>query len=104
MSEAGMDGSALLEALFELANRAGVEVRILSAAAAAAENAPSGSTAGRVGQRIWVILAPDDPPLHQAGVLAGALARYRAEFLEDHFVPPGVRNFIDRAGADPGAR
>jgi len=92
-----MDGAALLEALLELADRGEFEVRILSAFASAADNAPSGSAACRVGSRIWVILAPDDPPLHQARVLAGALGRYRAEFLENHFVPPGVRDFIERA-------
>lgn len=93
-----MDGSSLLEALLELSDRAEFEVRILSAHASAAENAPNGSAACRVGQRIWVILAPDDPPLHQAKVLAGALGHYRAEFLENHFVLPAVRDFIDRAG------
>jgi hypothetical protein len=94
---AGMDGASLLEGLLELADRAEFEVRILSASSAAADNAPRGSAACRVGHRIWVILAPDDPPLHQARVLAGALGRYRAEFLEDHFVAPGIRDFIDRS-------
>jgi hypothetical protein len=34
--------------------------------------------------------------MHQAKVLAGALARYRAGFLEARFLPPALREFIDR--------
>jgi hypothetical protein len=41
-------------------------------------------------------LAPDDPALHQAEVLAGALGRYRADFIEKNFIPPGVREFVER--------
>ena len=32
---------------------------------------------------------------------AAALARFRSEFLEAHFVAPAVREFIDRAGQRP---
>jgi hypothetical protein len=95
-SPSGMDPRDLLEGLLELAAAAELEVRLLSVAASAAENAPSGSSACRVGQQIWVVLAPADPPMHQAKVLAGALARYRAGFLEARFLPPALREFIDR--------
>ena len=95
MAELGMEHGSLLEALLELADRTQLEVRVLSAASASAEFSPTGSAACRVGDRIWVVLAPDDPALHQAEVLAGALGRYRADFLEKNFVAPGVRDFID---------
>jgi hypothetical protein len=91
-----MHARDLLEALLGLADAAELEVRILSAASQAAEFGPSESAACRVGERIWVVLAPDDPPDHQAAVLARALARYRGEFLEARFVPPGIRDFIER--------
>ena len=96
MAEPGMDARDLLEALLALADAAELEVRILSGSRTAAEFAPTESAACRVGSRIWVVLAPDDPPDHQAAVLAGALARYRAEFLEARFVAPAIRDFIER--------
>jgi hypothetical protein len=85
----------LLEALLELANRAELEVRVLSRTGSGAEFQPTESAACRVGVRIWVVLAPDDPPARQAEVLAGTLARYRRDFLEESYVAPAVRSFID---------
>lgn len=99
MPETGMEPRALLEALLELADRADLEVRVLSATGSGAEFRPTESAACRVGERIWVVLAPSDPPRHQAQVLAGALSRFRADFLEDTFVPPGIREFLDRTAA-----
>lgn len=96
------ESAALLEGLLELAAAAELEVRVLSAAARAQENAPKESAACRVGARIWVVLSPDDPPEHQARVLAGALVRHRAEFLEGRFVTPALRDFLDRV--DPELR
>ncbi|MEM9175399.1 MAG: hypothetical protein AAGC67_09195 [Myxococcota bacterium] len=102
MVDGGMREKDLLEALLALAHDAELEVRVLSSHAAAAENAPTQSAAARVGARIWVVLAPNDPPAHQARVLAETLARHRAEFLEGRFVPPALRDFIDRV--DPQER
>ena len=96
MAEIGMEHESLLEALLELADRAQLEVRVLSAASASLEFSPTGSAACRVGDRIWVVLAPDDPAFHQAEVLAGALGRYRADFLEKNYIAPGVREFVER--------
>jgi hypothetical protein len=87
----------LLEALLELASRADLEVRVLSKASSAAEHGPQESASCRVGSRIWVVLAPDDPPAHQVHVLAGALGRYRSDFLEQTYVAPAVRAVVDRA-------
>ena len=96
MADSAMDPRHLLEALLELAERAVLEVRILSASASAQhEFRPQESAACRVGERVWVVLAPDDPPRHQATVLAEALSRYRAETLEGAFIAPGVRDFIE---------
>ncbi len=96
MADGGMRDKDLLEALLELAHEAELEVRILSNHAAATENALTQSAAARVGARIWVVLAPNDPAEHQARVLAETLARHRAEFLESRFVAPALRDFIDR--------
>jgi len=97
-----MEARDLLEALLELAHAAELEVRALSAAALAADYSPTGSASCRVGDRIWVILSPDEPVAFQAEVLAGALSRFRSEFLEDRFVAPAVRDFIERV--DPSER
>jgi hypothetical protein len=95
MPDSGMQPGALLEALLELADRAELEVRVISTAGSGAEFRPTESAACRVGSRIWVVLMPDDPPAHQARVLAEALGRFRAGFLEETFIAPGVRNFIE---------
>jgi len=92
----GMDARDLLEGLLELAGAAELEVRVLTKQAGAADNGLQESAACRVGARIWVVLSPDDPTEHQAEVLASALARYRAEFLEDRFLAPALREFVDR--------
>jgi hypothetical protein len=99
MTETGMADADRLARLLELAERAGLELRVLTARAAAEEGAPSQSRVGRVGERVWVLLVPDDPPAHQAAVLAQALGRYRAAFLETCFVPPALRDFIEAATA-----
>ena len=102
MVELGMAGRDLLEILLELADAAELEVRVLSAAASAADFSPSESAACRVGDRIWVVLSPDDPVAHQAEVLAGALSRFRSAFLEARFVAPAVRDFIERVDPSLG--
>ena len=96
MSDQGMNSRDLLEGLLELASAAELEVREQSQAAAAQENALTQSAACRVGTRIWVVLSPSDPPDHQAEVLGEALARFRSEFLEDHFMAPVLREFLER--------
>lgn len=102
-----MDPGALLEILLELAGRAALEVRVLSSGDSgkkAGEFRPTESAACRVGDRIWVVLAPNDPPAHQARVIAEALGRYRADFLEGVFVAPGVRDYLDGICAEAAGR
>lgn len=104
MTEPGMRDEDRLALLLELAQRAGLELRILTARAAAEEGAPRQSSAGRLGERVWVLLLPDDPPAHQAAALAQALGRHRASFLETCFLPPALRNYIEEVmGVQGGA-
>lgn len=95
MTEFGIEPEALIEALLELADRAKLEIRVLSPTSTSVEFTPTESATCRVGQRIWVVLAPDDPVLRQSEVLARALVRYRADFIEKSFMAPGVRDFIE---------
>lgn len=93
----------LLEQLLELASRAQLEVRILARPGTSdspREFSLTESAACRVGDRIWVVLAPDDPSLRQAEVLAGALVRHRSTFLGETYLLPAVRSFVDRM--EPG--
>lgn len=97
--EPGMSPADLIEALLELTSRAGIEVRILPRSGGRAsedELRPRESAACRVGERVWVMLAPEDPPLRQAEVLAATLVRHRAAFLQESFLLPAVRAFVDR--------
>ncbi len=103
MPERGMRDEDRVAALLELAHAAGLEVRILSAHAAAEEGAPRQSAFGRLGSRVWVLIVPDDPPAHQAAALAQALGRFRADFLEERFVPPALRAFIAACAGATGA-
>jgi len=96
MTEDGMAPRDLLEGLLELAIRAELEVRVLSQAGSGDEFRPTESAACRVGKRVWVVLAPDDPPAFQAEVLAGAIGHYRRDFLELTYVAPALREIIDR--------
>ncbi|MBJ20408.1 MAG: hypothetical protein GY910_20315 [bacterium] len=102
MTEIGMEARDLLAVLLELAEAAELEVRVLSAVAKVQDFSPTESAACRVGARIWVVLSPDDPVDHQAEILAGALSRFRSDFLEARFVAPAVRDFIERV--DPSGR
>jgi hypothetical protein len=95
MNDSGMEPRRLLESLLELAQRAELEIRVLSSSAPAGHVRPTESASCRVGDRIWVVLAPNDPPAHQAAVVADALKRFRAQFLEDTFVAPGVRDYLE---------
>lgn len=95
MTEAGLRDEDRLALLLELAKRAGLELRILSTRAAAEDGAPRQSSVGRLGDRVWVLLVPDDLPAHQSATLAQALGRHRAEFLETCFLPPALRTYID---------
>lgn len=101
MAETLMEPRDLLEALLALAERAALEVRVLSSAAGQAEFRLQESAACRVGERVWVVLAPDDPPSHQSRVLAEALQRFRPDALETMFLAPGVRNFIESVSESP---
>ena len=96
MTEPVMEPRALLEALLELGDRAELEIRVLSTSGAPVDHRPVESACCRVGDRIWVVLAPSDPTLHQSAVVAEALGRYRSAFLDETFVAPGVRDFIER--------
>lgn len=103
MTEPGMRDTDRVDALLALAERAGLELRVLSGRAAVEEGAPRESACGRLGERVWVLIVPDDPPAHQAAVLAQALGRHRAAFLETCFVPPALRAFIEAATGAPAA-
>jgi len=85
----------LLEALMDLTREAGIEVRPLRPSAT--REAEFGTSSGicRVRGSIWVVLAASDPVEAQIDVLASALRQHAAEFLENRYLPPALRERLN---------
>lgn len=84
-----MKPDALLQALLELADEAGLRVEL----AQGDEAVQSGAC--RVGDRIWVILDARDPVAHRVEALAGALRQHGAARLAGRWLPPAVRECLE---------
>jgi len=91
-----MEDAALLAALVELAEELGLAVRRLPADAAFEGVGPSGSGLCTLRGRPMVWLAPLDPPERQVEVLARALREHAGESLEMRFLPPAIRERLNR--------
>jgi hypothetical protein len=91
-----MEDAALLAALLELAEELGLAVRRLPADAAFDGVGPSGSGLCTLrGQRMaWLSAA--DPPERQVDVLARALREHAGDSLEMRFLPPAIRERLNR--------
>ncbi len=99
-----MEPAALLEMLVELAGESGLAVRRLSRRPAFEGLSESSSGICRLRGEVHVMLADSDPLPDRIRVLARALREARAGDLEGRFLPPAVRECLDRAGgeaADP---
>ena len=91
-----MDDAALLAALLELAEELGLPVRRLPADAAFDGVGPTGSGLCTLRGRRMVWLAASDPPERQVDVLARALREHAGESLEMRFLPPAIRERLNR--------
>jgi len=89
-----MEAAETLQALLELADAAGLEVRSVGLyAQPAGEPAPT-SAVCRVRDALWVVLSAADPPVRQIEVLAQALRDHRGEWLEDRWISPMLRDLL----------
>ena len=91
-----MEPPALLDLMAELAEEAGLRVRVMPRGAAPEGELLPGTGVCRVRDQIWVVLSPGDPVEDRIDALAAALRDHAKPFLEDRFVPPAVRERIDR--------
>ena len=91
-----MEDAALLAALIDLAEELGLPVRRLPPDAAFDEVGPSGSGLCTLRGQRMVWLAPSDPPERQVEVLARALREHAGDSLEMRFLPPAIRERLNR--------
>jgi hypothetical protein len=92
----------LRDALADLAREAGMDVRVTSGAREVEPGIPIQSGVCRVRGVWWVVLAGDDPVESHVEMLAGALRDHAAGWLESRYLPPAVRDALERAqGAGP---
>lgn len=91
-----MQAADLIQALLDLADEVGLEVRALRGGAGEGE-APLSSGIVKVKGRVWVVLSASDPPDAQIDLLARALLAHSGEALEERYLAPAVRGALDRA-------
>ena len=90
-----MDPASVLEALFELADEVGLEVRALRGAHPSDREFASTSACVRVKGKTWVVLSPNDPVDLHIQVLANALKTEAGTALEGRFLPPAIRKLLE---------
>ena len=90
-----MEPAALRDALAELARECGVSVRVLRGGAEAAPGLVSGPALVRGAP--WIVLLASDPPRAQIDALARGLLRFARPALDARFLPPALREALDRA-------
>lgn len=91
-----MEPSQILEALLDVAARAGLEVRPVGGAGLEPGEPPPGSGVVRLKGRVWVMLSSADPVAIQLEVLARALREHAGDWIDDHHLPPAVRSLLER--------
>ena len=97
-----MEAGSLLDQLVALADEAGIRVRQLPRAARGREGDPARSGLCRMRGELWLILAPSEPVEDRIEAVAAALRGARPEWLDSRYLPPAVRERLDRAGGDGG--
>jgi len=94
-----MEPHALFDALCELARAAGIELRALPAATAGeAEPSPRSGACVLRGRRL-VLLAPGDSLEDRIEALLDAIAACDPAWLEGQWLPPALRERLERAAA-----
>jgi len=88
-----VERSELLEQLIALAREAGLEVR---AAQGGEPGLPLHSGVCRVRGELWLVVVPSDPLEDRIEVVADALRTHAASFLESRYLPPALRERLER--------
>ncbi len=92
-----MEDQEILDRLVELAEEAGLDVRVLAAGSGPVAELPPRSGVVRVRGKVWVILCDADPLDDRIRVLGEALQEYAGELLEGRYLPPALRDRLVRS-------
>jgi hypothetical protein len=92
-----MNPTELRDSLADLARDVGIDVRVATGRPETEPGMPVQSGVCRVRDAVWVILAGGDPVEEHIAVLAQALREHAGDALESRFLPPAVRERLDRA-------
>jgi hypothetical protein len=87
-----MEPAALRDALAELARECGVSVRVLRSEGDGLASGPA-----RVRGAPWIVLVASDPLGVQVAALASGLVRFAQPAVDARYLPPAVREALDRA-------
>jgi hypothetical protein len=90
-----MEPAALRDALVELARECGISVRVVRGGDGAAPGLASGPA--RVRGAAWIVLLTSDPVGAQVAALAAGIDGFARAQLEARYLPPAVREALDRA-------
>ncbi|MCP3985845.1 MAG: hypothetical protein GY723_15795 [bacterium] len=92
-----MEPGEILDVLVEVAQEAGVTVRVLSRAAAREGEPLPESNVCRIRGEPWLILASGESIEDRISAAALAVRTFAARQAERRFLPPAVRERLDRA-------
>ena len=93
-----MEAADLMQAFVELADAAGLEVRVAGAGSRGDPGLPTASGVCRVRGETWVVLSQSDSVDVQLDVLAAALRNHAGPLLEERYLPPAVRQRLFETG------
>jgi hypothetical protein len=85
-----VEGQALLDFLVELAQQAGIEVRVIPGVATEGDPAPRSGLC-RIRGTPWLLLAPRESLEDRIEAAVEALRAHALEALEGRYLPPAVR-------------
>lgn len=89
-----MEGQSLLDFLVELAQEAGVQVRVIPRYAAEGDPAPRSGIC-RIRGAPWLLLASGEPLEDRIEAAAMAVRVHARAVLEERYLPPAVRERLD---------
>jgi hypothetical protein len=86
-----VEGPALLDYLVELAQEAGIQVRVIPGSGAVVDLPPRSGIC-RIRGAPWLLLASDEPLEDRIEAAATAVRTHAPGALEGRFLPPAVRD------------
>ncbi len=95
-----MEGQSLLDFLVELAQEAGVKVRVIPRQVAEGDPAPRSGIC-RIRGAPWLLLASGEPLEDRIEAAATAVRVHASEALEERYLPPAVRERLASPRGSP---